>query len=86
MAEVPTGLALRKIARCFPARLRNGIRAAPVVAQKEFPPVKAVRYHGRKDIRVENVKEPDGYGPNQSSHCGRAFVERTCMNTSPARS
>jgi len=27
--------------------------------------VKAVRYHGRKDIRIENVREPDGYGPNQ---------------------
>ena len=65
MAEVPTGLALPKIARCLPARLCIGIRAAPVIALKEFPPVKAVRYHGRKDIRIEDVKEPDGYGPNQ---------------------
>jgi (R,R)-butanediol dehydrogenase / meso-butanediol dehydrogenase / diacetyl reductase len=27
--------------------------------------VKAVRYYGRKDIRIEDVSEPDGYGPNQ---------------------
>jgi len=27
--------------------------------------VKAVRYYGRKDIRIENVKEPDSFGPNQ---------------------
>jgi (R,R)-butanediol dehydrogenase / meso-butanediol dehydrogenase / diacetyl reductase len=65
VAEVPTGLALRKIARRFPASLRIGIRATLVIAHKEFPSVKAVRYHGRKDIRIEDVKEPDGYGPNQ---------------------
>jgi len=27
--------------------------------------VKAVRYYGRKDIRVETVQEPNGFGPNQ---------------------
>jgi hypothetical protein len=32
---------------------------------KEFAPVKAVRYYGRKDIRIDDVMEPDGYAPNQ---------------------
>ena len=27
--------------------------------------MKAVRYYGRKDIRVETVKEPNGFGPDQ---------------------
>ncbi len=27
--------------------------------------MKAVRYYGRKDIRIEDVMEPDGFGPNQ---------------------
>jgi (R,R)-butanediol dehydrogenase/meso-butanediol dehydrogenase/diacetyl reductase len=27
--------------------------------------VKAVRYYGRKDIRVETVKEPKDFGPDQ---------------------
>jgi (R,R)-butanediol dehydrogenase/meso-butanediol dehydrogenase/diacetyl reductase len=31
----------------------------------DWKSLKAVRYHGRKDIRIENVREPDGYGPNR---------------------
>ena len=27
--------------------------------------MKAVRYYGRKDIRVETVKEPKDFGPDQ---------------------
>jgi (R,R)-butanediol dehydrogenase / meso-butanediol dehydrogenase / diacetyl reductase len=32
---------------------------------KEKSTVKAVRYYGRKDIRVEAVEEPTGFAPNQ---------------------
>jgi (R,R)-butanediol dehydrogenase/meso-butanediol dehydrogenase/diacetyl reductase len=40
-------------------------RAFVTCIAKEEVTVKAVRYHGRKDIRVESVKEPDRFGSNQ---------------------
>jgi (R,R)-butanediol dehydrogenase / meso-butanediol dehydrogenase / diacetyl reductase len=67
VAKVPTELAFRKIAVCFSARRASTPAPARTGAQirGEFAPVKAVRYYGRKDIRIENVKEPEGFGPNQ---------------------
>jgi len=51
--------------------------------------VRAVRYYGRKDIRVETVKEPSAFAPNQvlvkplwTGICGTDLHEIT----SPARS
>ena len=36
--------------------------------------MKALRFHGRKDLRVEDVEEPNACGPHQvvvrNSYCG----------------
>ena len=29
----------------------------------DWKSLKVVRYRGRKDIQIENVREPDDYGP-----------------------
>jgi (R,R)-butanediol dehydrogenase/meso-butanediol dehydrogenase/diacetyl reductase len=67
VAKVPTELAFRKIASVFQhaAHRHPSARKGRCAIRKEFSPVKAVRYYGRKDIRIEDVSEPDGYGPNQ---------------------
>ena len=46
------------------SRPRAGVASDERVTGRDRQ-VKAVRYYGRKDIRVETVKEPKDFGPDQ---------------------